>query len=121
MAINNSRTIKLDLLYRILLREAPEDMQDNTCAYTEEFPTVLHLGVGSLHVESLAIWNDVSWGEVVPPEREDAMSSYISLDNGDNVWVYGVAKSVNSIDTDGVNIMYLRPAFFFPFGQNLSE
>lgn len=109
------------LWWRILLREAPEDMQDNICTYTEELPTVLHLGVGSLHIESLAIWNDVSWGEVAPPEREDAMSSYISLDNGDSVWVYGVAKSVNTIDTDGVNIMYLRPAFFFPFGHNLSE
>ena len=95
-------------------------MQYNLCTHNGQLPHILHLGVGRLHVESLAVWNDVAWGEVVPPEREDAMSSYISLDNGDNVWVYGAAKSVNTIDAAGVNIMYLRPAYFFPF-DNWSE
>ena len=103
------------LWWRILLREAPSDMQQNLCAYTDQLPNILHLGVGSLHVESLAVWNDVVWGEINPPEREDAMSSYISLDNGENVWVYGVAKSVNTLDTAGINIVYLRPAYLFPF------
>lgn len=103
------------LWWRILLREASTDMQNNLCTHTQGLPNILHLGVGSLHVESLAVWNDVAWGEVNPPEREDAMSSYISLDNGDSVWVYGLAKSINTIDTVGVNIMYLRPAYFFPF------
>ncbi len=105
------------LWWRILLREASADMQGNVCTNSDQLPNILHLGVGSLHIESLAVWNDVSWGEVTPPEREDAMSSYISLDNGDNVWVYGVAKSIHTLDTAGVNIMYLRPAFFFPIND----
>lgn len=102
------------LWWRILLQEAPEDMQTDACSNREGLPHLLHLGVGSLHVESLAVWSDIIWDETDPPERDEALSSYISLDNGENIWVYGIAKAEKELGSAGVNIMYLRPAYFFP-------
>jgi hypothetical protein len=102
------------LWWRMLLKEGEEGLQSNLCSSRDDFPRILHLGVGELHVESLAVWNDVSWGEISPPELDTALSSYISLDNGETIWVYGLATSAHSLEMGGINVLYLRPAYFFP-------
>jgi hypothetical protein len=103
------------LWWRMLLKEGEDGLQNDLCISREDFPRILHLGVGQLHTESLAVWNDVSWGEIVPPDPESALSAYISLDNGETIWVYGLATSVQNLDMMGINVLYLRPAYFFPF------
>ena len=117
-ALRTEPTFEEGLLWwRILLQEGSEDLQNNICSNLDGLPNLLHLGVGSLHVESLAVWSDIVWDEMEPPERDEALSSYISLDNGENIWVYGGAKAEKEVGADGVNIIYLRPAYFFPMRE----
>ena len=114
-ALRTEPTFEEGLLWwRLLLVEGAEDIQIDLCATRDAFPLVLHLGVGTLHVESLAVWGDVHWGELTPPAIEDAYSAYISLDNGQSIWVYGAAKLVHDIATTELNAAFLRPAYFFP-------
>ena len=103
------------LWWRILLVEADMSIQSQYCTNQESLPSQLQLGVGRLHVESLAVWNDVDWGQLEPPVQDDALSAYVSLDGGNTIWVYGAAKTQNEFNLDTSNVLFLRPAYFFPF------
>ena len=107
--------------WRMLLVEADMSIQDQLCSSQLLLPTQIQLGVGQLHVESLAVWNDVEWGNIEPPAQEDALSAYISLDAGDTVWVYGLVKTQHEFNMENNNVLFLRPAYFFPFDLQLEE
>lgn len=103
------------LWWRLLLVEGVDELQQNLCTTRDSFPQVLHIGIGTLHIESLAVWSDVHWGDVMPPQIEDAYSAYISLDNGQSIWVYGAAKLAYDLESTELNAAFLRPAYFFLF------
>ena len=89
-------------------------------------PGSLQLGIGDLHVEALAAWEFIEWDDLEPVPLEQSQtlkSSYISLDSGQNVWVYGVAQSTleesQAFSQDewlmSDQIWSMRPCFYFPF------
>jgi len=103
------------LWWRVLLKEADTSLQTQYCTTQDGLPLQIQIGVGSLHVESLAVWNDVDWGDLEPPVPEEALSAYVSLDGGDTVWIYGAAKTQHELNMETNNVLFLRPAYFFPF------
>ena len=108
------------LWWRILLKDGEAGLQDPDCSRID-IPSLIQIGVGELHVESMAIWSTIDWGEIPMPTQEDAYSAYISLDEGDSVWVYGGAVPNMAISDmiledylSQANTWFLRPGYFFP-------
>ena len=108
------------LWWRILLREWEAGLQDPSCSQVS-IPSLIQIGVGSLHIESVAVWPSIDWGELPEPAQEEAYSAYLSLDEGENVWVYGGAVP-NMAMSDMLledylsqeNTWFLRPGYLFP-------
>ncbi len=108
------------LWWRILLREGEAGLQDPSCSRIS-IPSLIQIGVGSLHIESMAVWPSIDWGELPEPAQEEAYSAYLSLDEGENVWVYGGAVP-NMAMSDMLledylsqdNTWFLRPGYLFP-------
>ena len=108
------------LWWRILLREGEAGLQDPSCSQVS-IPSLIQIGVGSLHIESVAVWPSIDWGELPEPAQEEAYSAYLSLDEGENVWVYGGAVP-NMAMSDMLledylsqeNTWFLRPGYLFP-------
>ena len=107
------------LWWRMLLEAAPEELQIETCPSLPIIPSTLQLGVGTLHPEILAVWNQIEWSDVVVPTEDLALSSYSSLDNGENIWVYGGATTERSTLEEMPNILYLRPAYHFSYEEDI--
>ncbi|MEC7984689.1 MAG: hypothetical protein VX278_05970 [Myxococcota bacterium] len=108
------------LWWRILLKDGEPGLQDPNCSRVD-IPHLIQIGVGSLHVESVAIWSSIDWGEIPEPMQQDAYSAYLSLDEGSNVWVYGGA--VPNVGMSDMlleeyllqsNTWFLRPGYLFP-------
>ena len=108
------------LWWRILLKEGEEGLQDGNCDPIS-IPSLIQIGIGALHIESVAIWSSIDWGEIPPPVQEEAYSAYLSLDEGESVWVYGGAVPNRAMsDTlleeylSQTNTWFLRPGYLFP-------
>lgn len=105
------------LWWRMLLVPAVEELQSGDCTSIPNIPTTIQLGIGTLHMEIQAIWNQIDWIGIEAPSIEVAFSSYVSLDNGDNIWVYGGAATEISTIEELPNILYLRPAYRFSIDE----
>ena len=94
------------------------------CDTEPNISTEFEIGVGELHVESLAVWDSIDWLDIESPnDNEPLFSSYLSQRASDDVWVFGAAiSSLNETSQEYTideyllldQVWYLRPAYVFP-------
>ena len=125
--------VQLNLIESNAEETEPEDVETNQmapsttgCEFEPDIPKEIELGIGELSVESLAVMESIEWldlEEVDGNSQRQLFSSFVSINNSSEVWVFGVAVgdftndnelSLEEFLSQDQN-WFLRPAYVFPF------